>query len=251
MIKLQFWLILFFLATSKLSSADCASNGMWSYPNHGSLVKGQIILLDGYAMSQRHINNLEVKCHAYLISSNHKIKLELVQINKGNFTLTQAVLKLNEALNSEMVYQLIIDYGTETPIYISRNDQDGEYKKCEYTLSNSVVTKAEFISPPIFKDHSFQLYGCGPAMFANFKLNANHTNCFVIVHVRKVHSSDVIEFWYPFTDFIKIGHNMCSGAISFEAKITYQIQFSLISQSGVLGSEPSDWINFESPNTYF
>ncbi|MEM9526045.1 MAG: hypothetical protein AAGA31_05510, partial [Bacteroidota bacterium] len=89
--------------------ADCAGSGLWTYPHSGAINQNSLIVLEGYARSQRIINSLNNKYPVYLESSGHCVQLILKSTHRGMFDITQAILIPDEKLILDRTYQLVID----------------------------------------------------------------------------------------------------------------------------------------------
>ncbi|MFK7774171.1 MAG: hypothetical protein AB8F94_18615 [Saprospiraceae bacterium] len=229
--KLSILFFVFFYSISLF--ADCGMSGLWVFPKGGEIAKNSIIMIEGYAASQKIINNLDGKNSAYLQSENHIVKLKVEIIKKGGFGLTQAILKPQELLKVGEEYWLKIDGLNE------RMNKVDSYRnqKTKWKVKNEIDTKNPFWKSemrPKFLNTTYIEYGCGPEIFAHFQVKINDDSE-TLVKTEVMDLKTKVSTIYYLTSKagkISIGHGMCSGAFSLSKNGKYKVRFDLMDASG-------------------
>jgi len=150
--------------------SKCASRGLYFWPTKQTICQNSIFVIDGYASSQKIINGLGKTYKVYLKSDNQKIKLNVQELLVGQNSLTQAVLKPETTLSVGLEYELVIENLGDLDNLVSKyNTETRQYEKIKWTVNdfNDIVAPT-WTSNPKFRNSSYDLYGCGPAIFANF-----------------------------------------------------------------------------------
>ena len=223
--------------------AECAFNGFAVFPKSTTITESGIIILEGYAESQKVVNALNKIYPVYLQSKHHRVELDVQNIYKGMYRLTQAILVPKELLIPGQSYTLKID---GLP----------EYERFALKQWNCLEKEEEATLPPILKSQpkfinsSLARYGCGPAVYAHFKLDINHNSTFFVkTELKNVETGKVYVYCLN-TDAIgrvNVGHDMCEGAFDYKSMGKYQIRFKLIDLSGNESETWTEWVTFNSP----
>ena len=93
-------------------------------------------------------------------------------------------------------------------------------------------------------------YGCGPAIYTDFKLKTkDESEVFVKTELvdTTTGKSNIYYLRLIKSESLKVGHSMCEGAFHFRREHTYKIRFSLTDISGNSDGTWTNWIEFESP----
>lgn len=230
-----------FLSTHLL--ADCMAGGIRVFPDNFEICKNSIIVLEGHIMSQKTIKSLKLENRAYLNSGNHRVQLKVINLYEGEDDLTQAILKPQEELKVGQEYTLELD---------SLGDDDHLYKIGKYNqpISWKVINKVDTKKPswksgmrPKFQKTSFTAYGCGPAVYAHFRVSI-HDKSETLVKTEVMDLSNkerTIFYLSPRDGVINVGHGMCSGAFVFRENVQYKIRFDLMDASGNSFGRWSEW----------
>lgn len=155
--------------------AECSFGGLKIFPATKEIKQNSWIIIEGYASSQKIIDLLNQDYAVYLESGGHKIKLEVMSTYKGMYSLTQAILEPQKKLRPGKTYTLKIGNLDDWQQGFLRK-WDSE-KKSYGAVSWIVGDKVDDSVPKILKvprlvNKSTDHYGCGPAIFADFRLKA-------------------------------------------------------------------------------
>lgn len=233
--------------------ADCSSSGLWAYPSTSKINQNSIIVIEGYARSQKIIDSLNIGYPIYLEANGHRVKLKVLEINKGMFQLTQALLKPTAKLITGKTYTLIIDGQNKNIIGgLSKwNSEKKEYEPISWVVNNVVDTeKPKWITKPKLVDKTTQWYGCGPAIHAVFQLKIkDKSKTLIKTELVNIKTKESTTYYLNIAKDGKlhVGHGMCSGAFYFKAKNNYKVRFSLTDLSGNTDMQWTEWTQFASP----
>ncbi len=251
-------ILLLFLNLTFLGSlyADCSVYGLNVFPKTETINKNSFFVLEGYARTQEIITLLNSKYPVYLESKNHRVNLSIKRLNIGMFNLTQAILTTEEDLIPDVVYFL-------------RIDNLGKLEERLLTIWNSELQKSLPISwkidnekdsiPPKLIENPIQInssnikYGCGPAIFSDFKIiTEDQSEIIIKTELVNLYNGESTTYFLTINDsnIVRVGHGMCSGAFTFERNIKYKVRFSLIDICGNENEQWTSWINFDSPNKF-
>ncbi len=239
--------------TINLVSADCSGNGLWAFPNTKTIKQNSIIVLTGYYRSQNIVTSLNKKYPIYLESEGHKVKLNVKSIYKGMFELTQAVLEPEEELISGRTYILIIDRlgKFKSSLLTKWNSELGKNEPIRWKVESGIdIQKPQLLGQPELVDNRMYLYGCGPAIYADFKIKAkDESDLLIKTELVDLESgkSNIYLLSFSKTDTLSVGHGMCLGAFDFKENGKYKIRFSLMDVCGNKNDEWTTWIEFDSP----
>lgn len=225
----------------------CKAHGINVWPRQGTLSPNNIIMIQGYAESQKVISRLNQRHTVYLSSSNHRVALLIQSTHVSTYHYTQAILKPAEPLKHGKKYTLIIDSlppNESLTWYSSGEEVPVQWQVDKYaTIANPLITN----KPKVLKK-SFERYGCGPASEVKFQLKAN-TNA---RHLVKVKLTDRVTgqsyiYYVPMSDqHVWIGHGMCAGSFKLRRGRPYTVKFQLMSATGAL-SNVSQPVRFVGP----
>lgn len=251
---MRIFLLLFFTTfASGQALADCASNRLWVYPKRGTIKQNSNIILTGYARSQTIVKTLNQDYPIYLESKGHKVKLVVKKIYEGQFSLTQAILEPAKKLKPGRTYQLIIQNLEEYErVILERMYSDpSKSEPISWTVESTTDnTIPKLLNTPHLVDKRVAHYGCGPAVYADFKINAeDDSHIFVKTELVALESGESTTYVLSLgqADTLNIGHSMCSGAFSFRNKEKYKIRFRLLDICGNESDQWTEWIEFNSP----
>lgn len=242
--KLSILFFVFFYSISLF--ADCTFSGIWVFPKGDEISKNSIIMIEGYAASQQVINNLDGKYPAYLQSENHIVRLKVETILEGGFRLTQAILKPQEPLRVGEEYWLKIDSLNESISKVGLR----RTQKVKWVVKNKIDTKKPFWSSnmrPKLISKTYQEYGCGPEIFANFQVKINDASeTLVKTEVLDLKNNEKTIYYLSSEDGkIAIGHGMCSGAFALSKNGNYKVRFDLLDASGNTFGRWSEWTKID------
>lgn len=245
--------IFFSLGISGQALTDCSSSGIWAYPSTSQLNQNSIIIIEGYARSQRIIDSLNIGYSIYLETEGQKIELEIIETCKGMFSITQSILKPKSKLIPGKTYNLKISNldEWEKKSLTKWNSEKKEYEPISWKVNDKIDNEnPKWITKPKLVDKTTIWYGCGPAVYAVFDLKINDSSGTLIkteLYDFKTKESNTYYLTLGEERQLNIGHGMCSGAFDFKDKSQYKIRFSLTDVSGNSDKEWTDWITFDSP----
>lgn len=243
--------ILILLLTAVDGFSECASSGLYFWPIEKTISQNSIFVIDGYSTSQKIISGLGTTYKVFLKSDKQKIKLNVQEKLVGQYNLTQAILKPETTLSVGQEYELVIENLGDLEDQISKyNSTTREKEKIKWTVSHFSDTLSPiWISKPKFNNSSYEMYGCGPAIFANFSFSASDNSEFLIKTTLKNKSTGTKTTYYlrTYKNIIAVGHGMCSGAFNFNGGEIFEIEFSLFDASGNVTKWTDDKIEFKRP----
>jgi hypothetical protein len=240
-----FWIFtLLTLITTTDIHADCSSSGIRVFPRTEIISTNPIFIVEGYAFSQSVINQLNQRNSIYLTSGNDRVSLKVIKTIRGQFSLTQALLKPTTELISGRHYKLNIDSLDEYEQEDFLRDNIG------WTVSNEADnTKPIWQVAPSYKSKGMIFYGCGPAVLVNFcACISDNTPVVVYTKVKNIKTNSIADYYInPDSSYLELGHGMCSGAFDFEDGQEYEVTFLLMDASGNTSETETHPIKFISP----
>jgi hypothetical protein len=246
---------LLLLFTSPLIQAstdfDCSMSGMTYYPLEKEISLNPAILIEGYAMDQETIEGFKALPPYLETETGEKIMLELLDINQGQMSISQAMFKPVTSLKPHTDYYLNFQRAEQNE---KENPTRFNYEKEErerVVWSTSDLKNSKTLSDQSaisLERTNVELFGCGPAANAIFEIK----------------NPEDQETWYQ-TEFVDldtgksttyiltthenklyVGHGMCSGAFTYSKTGNYKVRFTPMNTDGEL-SKITQWFTFESP----
>jgi len=247
--------ILFFLLIAINANADCASSGIYFWPETKTIKQNSMIIITGYAYSQKIITKLDKRYPIYLKSGDKKIKLNVKEIAEGQFSLTQAILVPEKKLEAGLEYTLYVDNLTETGEKIRKwNSETKEFETVKWKVDEGIDTEIpKWVSTPIETSKSYVPFGCGPAIHVNFSFKVSDTteNLLVKTTVTDLKTKKSCSYYLQTENnsSLKIGYGMCSGEFNFSEGENYEVSFDLVDASGNTALWTGDKIKFTKPTS--
>ena len=246
-------LIILITFTSLPIFADCDGDGLWALPRSGSIKQNSKFVLTGYFRSQRIVTSLNKKYPIYLESDQHKVKLIVKNTYKGMFELTQAILYPEEKLIAGKTYVLKIDNldQFENSLLFRRNAKIDQKEPIAWTIEEGTDNQNPlFLSPPELVDKRTIHYGCGPEVYADFKIKVTDESELLFqtefVDIKSGNST-IYVLNLDDTETLSVGHGMCAGAFEYKENGQYKVRFLLMDICGNNNNEWTSWIKFDSP----
>ena len=232
------------------SCVMCTSDGMYVYTSNENISLNEMIILEGYANSQKTINSLS-KRNVFLISKSDKVLLIHKGSFVGGFRLTQALFVPSRLLKPNTTYFLEFENQTkeETQLLKIWNRKKKTHEKISFRTSSNKTTENKYPKTKFkFKNSNHTMFGCGPAIYANFTiLNPIKKKSIYKIELYDLTTNKITTYYQSnLQNEISIGHGMCSGAFNFIAGNKYKVRFTPMNSSGKL-KKPSDWITFKNP----
>ncbi|WP_162880207.1 hypothetical protein [Mariniflexile rhizosphaerae] len=246
-------IILFLLVTFGIKSvfADCAMSGMQFFPETKEVGLNSMFIIQGYAFSQKTIKSFENRT-IYLESEDGElIELNVQEILIGQMELTQAILCPISDLKPNITYFLKYSDQTEreTKEMKQWNSDKKEYEKVYWktTDKKSAVSLNSNLTLEFEKTEVIH-YGCGPDANAIFNIkNKSNSEIWYKTEVVDLKTENKTTFYIKEWDGqLHVGHGMCAGAFTFNAKGKYKVRFTPMSTDGK-SVKTTKWITFDSP----
>jgi len=239
-----------FLISAAIAKADCSSSGIGVWPRTSNLKVNPVIVIEFYGASQQIVAGLNNKHSIYLKSGEEKIRLMIIEVCKGQFRLTQVIVKPATELKAGKEYQLMID---NLPEYESIHKWNKETHKTE-APAWKVLKEADTEFPtwttlPKFNSKYFSMFGCGPSLGIVFDVAAADASPVLVkTTVRNTKTGQYSTYYLePADNKISVGHSMCSGAFDFDSDEPYEVSFALMDASGNPGCLASPPYRFTRP----
>jgi len=226
--------------------AKCNSSGIEFYPKKKVIFTNSNFIIEGYGSTTSLILSFENR-PLYLINdkSNEKIKLELVNIYTGAKNINQAIFKPEQNLKPNEKYFLKIENLTEKELKLIRSK--GELIYWLTRKSNNVDFENFDIDINYF-GNEYTEYGCGPAVSATFKITKNYSiETWFKTELKDLSDNSLQTYILTnASNFIDVGHGMCSGPFQFGQSGNYKVRFTpMLSNGNFLQDE--GWSTFSNP----
>lgn len=234
-----------------IAKADCESSGISCWPNQTTIKKNSIFILTFYGLSQNIVSQIGKKHSVFLKSGKQKIPLIITEIHKGQFELTQVLLKPSSELIGGLEYEIFIDSLSQYEGIEKWNTETKKRETAKWIVTNNKDTENPiWIELPKFNSKTMVVYGCGPAKWVNFNFRFSDSSDVLIKTIVKSLKTHTETTYYLEKEGnkIKIGHGMCSGAFHFDEGNNYEVTFSLMDQSGNFSTQNSKPIRFSKPS---
>jgi hypothetical protein len=243
--------ILTFFVTA-IASAMCMPNGIYCLNENKILNKNGLIILEFYGTSESLVSGLNKKYPIYLKTKNSRIQLNVLETLKGDFNLTQVVLKPVSELIADNTYSLEID---KLPKFESKPERydtlTHKYEDLTFKVSTIVDNDSPILNlEPTEQKKSLVYYGCGPAIWVYFTITGHDkSELFIRANVKSKKTGKVTTYILAIENgLVKVGHGMCSGAFLFYNDDNFEVIFQLFDQSGNK-SAFTNTISFTKPTT--
>lgn len=247
--------LLFILSSLQLQAStedyECAMSGMTYYPVQKEISLNPRILIQGYATDQKTIMGFKDLPPYLETETGEKIMLKLLNMNKGQMSISQTIFKTAVPLNPNTDYYLNFQRAEQNK---KENPSRYNYKKKErerIVWSTTNMKDLESLNYQLdisFQKTQVEWYGCGPSANAIFE----------------VENPENREIWYR-TEFVNletgkkttyilqmrenklyVGHGMCSGAFTYSKTGNYKVKITPMN----IGGEPlksTGWFEYKSP----
>jgi hypothetical protein len=210
-----------------------------------------MFIIQGYSQSIKTINSFKNRT-VFLESEDGKlIKLNLLEILKGQMYLTQAIFKPAEELKSNTIYKLKYSDQTdnETREMTQWNSNTKQNERVYWKTTDK--KKDQLLNPNLeikYKKTEVIEYGCGPSANGIFEIK-NNSNAEIWYKTEMIDLTTKEKTIFYITEWegqINVGHGMCSGGFSFNKSGKYKVRFTPMNTDGSL-LKTTKWKIFESP----
>ena len=247
----KFFLLFFFTIGLYSASAECGMDGMQFFPEKRNISLNSMFIIQGYSLSEKTINSFKNRT-VYLESKDGElIKLNLLEILKGQMSLMQAIFKPEKELDPNNIYFLKYSEQTENETR-DMMQWNSETKQSEKVFWRTTDKKSiELLNPNLsikYQKTEVVHYGCGPSANAIFGIN-NKSNSEIWYKTEMVNlttKEKTIYYIQGWNGKLNVGHGMCSGAFTFNRRGKYKVRFTPMNIDGNSLST-TEWKIFESP----
>lgn len=224
--------------------ADCTTGAQYFFPNGKTITTDGLILIEMYGDQQSHISEL-VNSYVFLESETLDIiELFLIDSNKGEFHISQAVFCSSTPLIVGEQYTFKYKPKESKSIltfkrYLgdSKTNTSLSWKVVKEELSTTISPMVKYLSKEV--NH----FGCGPSMYVNFIIDTDENVLYKVVLKNNTNKTASKYLLKPNKGVLKVGHGMCSGAFRFVQNCRYTIEISTLDNSGQT-SDPIYFFNF-------
>ncbi len=231
--------------------AKCGMGGMQFFPEKRNISLNSIFIIEGYLTSGLTINSFKKRA-VYLKSENGElIKLNVVEILESQKYLMQAIFKPEKRLKPNTTYFLEYSEQTEneTRDMIQRNPITKLNEKVHWKTTDEKFIP--LLNPNLaikFKKTEVVHYGCGPSVNAIFDTNnKSDSEIWYKTELFNITTNEQTVYYIKSDNQqIYVGHDMCSGAFTFNKNEKYKVRFTPMNIDGKL-SNTTDWQIFENP----
>jgi hypothetical protein len=246
--------LLFVLISPSIQAStgyECAMSGMTYYPLQKEISLNPQILIQGYAMDQKTIRGFKELPPYLETESGEKVMLELLNINEGQMSLTQAIFKPVNSLKPNTDYYLNFQRAkqNEKEDPTRYNSDKKERERIVWSTTNTKYLKSLNSELEInFEKTNVEFYGCGPAANAIFNIKSTNSQEiwyeaeFVDLETGKSNT----YILHPKEGKLYVGHGMCSGAFTYAKTGKYKVRFTPMNIDGET-SKTTKWFTYESP----
>ncbi|QKJ63228.1 hypothetical protein [Flavobacterium sp. M31R6] len=232
------------------SSAKCADNGFSVFPSNKKIKQNSIFVISGYYSSQDIIELLNKEYLVYLKSGNEKVNLIVTEFHKGQYNVSQSILKPERNLKIGLEYTLVIDSLPGNENLEKFNSETYKYEPFKFIVTNDIDNeKPTFTSKPIIIKNESNFLGCGISSFVVFNCPIlDKSEYLVKATIRNIKSNKTSTYYInPYDGKISIGHGMCSGAFNLEDENSYEVEFEIMDASANYTIWNKEKIKFKKP----
>ncbi|QED36677.1 hypothetical protein FK178_02640 [Antarcticibacterium arcticum] len=251
------YLSLFFRLSLTLSiqagNYECTMSGIQFFPQQKEISLNPMFIVEGYAYSQPQIEALGTR-EVYLETDDgEKIILELKGILRGQMMLTQAIFKPVQSLLPNRKYYLKLSAKPDEDILKNFNQRYNPLKK-EDEMVYWETTGLQNAAPLdknlkiVFAETNVQFYGCGPEANAIFNISEKaNAQIWFKTEVMDLTTGKLTTYYIQeWKGKLYVGHNMCSGAFTYNKKGNYKVRFTPMNIDG-RELNTTSWTTFASP----
>ncbi len=238
-------LILLLLLEVDLTFGICAYEGFEYYPKTKEISLNPMFIIQGYDYSQKVILSFKNQ-KVYLLSENgEEVVLNLQEILKGDYYLTQAIFKPAKELKSNTKYYLKYESLIKDSTRWNSDMRDEWENLYWQTADKKTVPPLNPNLEITFKETEYQEYGCGDASWAIFNLKNTWKEeiwCKTEL-IDKETNVKTVFYISAEKDKIRVGNDMCSGAFNFVPKRKYKVRFTPMNTDGKV-LKTTKWFHF-------
>lgn len=233
--------------------AECAWSAMQFFPQQSNISLNSMFIIEGYGESQKTVEAFKTRKVFLESDKGELIELTLIEILKGQKSLTQAVFKAVETLKPNTKY--FLKYADVTAMELEEmykwNSKTEKREKVFWQTSNlDFISKLNPNHILKFEKNEIEEFGCGPSVNAVFRIvNNNETEAWYKTEVVEIATKRKTTFYIlAWKNKVHVGHDMCSGPFTYTRTGKYQVRFTPMNTDGEK-LITTNWITFDSPYT--
>ncbi|MGV3621117.1 MAG: hypothetical protein ACO1OB_09890 [Archangium sp.] len=216
------------------ASAKCMSSYWEVWPVAGLTIPTNArVIIGAYGVATAEIPKL-ASYGPSLVSSGHRVALNVVQTNVGEMKLSQVVLTPAEPLKPGAHYKLA---WKKTP--------PGFTQPANWDVAKAADTSAPgWKSAPVSLAGAYEELGCGPAVNALVKVEPDDEA--TLVRARVVRPEGTVEYLLPWKsgERLAIGHGMCGGPFKLTDEV-WKLELSVVDVAGNETAAPGGAMSFK------
>lgn len=246
----KFLFLLILTISTTIAKADCTMGNVSCWPTKSTINRNSLIIIEFYGFNQTYIPEITKLNQILLKSGKDKVQLKIIEINKGEFELTQIILQPEKLLQPGLEYELNVGGYGKNEIITRQNPVSKKMETVKWLVNDKIdKEKPKWISMPSFQSKTKSQFGCGPAKWVNFNFTSSDNSEMLIKATVKSIKTNTETIYYLKTENnqIRIGHGMCSGAFHFDKGDDYEVTFSLMDESGNISKQKSKPYRFSQP----
>ncbi len=162
------------------------------------------------------------------MSGRDRVRIRALALHDGDFNVTQVILAPMRPLTAGRSYRLETTTPNEAATSLAR-------RKLQWGVEPANPERVAWTDTPIARGGSREFFGCGPAAHLSIEIPATGDARYALVDVRPHGDGSPVRWVYERRPDgrIAIGHGMCAGPVSLEAKTRYTVEVqSVIGASG-------------------
>lgn len=231
--------------------ARCTSSGIQIFPEQKEISQNSMFIIEGYSSSQVTIESFKTRTIYLESESGEKIELIMQEILKGQMDLTQAIFKPNRELNPNTKYFLKYSNQTEKESKEMKrwNSEKNERELVYWETTNK--KNVELLNKKLkikYQNTKVDYFGDGPSANASFKVK-NKAKAVVWYKTELIDittNEKTIFYIRELKGSLDVGHNMCSGAFTYNKEGEYKVRFTPMNIDGK-SLKTTSWKTFSSP----
>ncbi len=247
-------LLLIALINFNLAFSKCRASEINFYPLKKEISLNPIFIIEGYGNAQEKIKSFEER--KVFLESEHGdlIELKLVEVLVGEKKLMQAIFKPVISLKKNTTYYLSYDNQTKEEkkfelvrwTYSPTKRERVQWRTSNLSKNKSLSKSVNFI----YSGNTFSDYDHTESANAKFLIKAELSPIYWVkteVVSTKTNESTIYYLYVNETDEeLRIGHNICSGAFSYNSKGRYKVRFTPMNLDGK-STLTTEWFLYDNP----
>ncbi len=214
------------------AAADCAYK--WLHSRHDTTTPNGWLVIEGGGPTRAVLRDLAA-LRPSVVSGRHRVPLTVVAIHEGQLNVTQAILRPVSPLTVGKTWRLKL--GRRLSAEHKEAFYARDLNRLKWTVETPTAPVLQWLGAPIARGGDRTEFGCGPAVRISVEIQTNTAVRGVLAEVRRQDGKGQPVRWLYTVDAktgrIRVGHGMCSGPITLQRDVVYEIQvISAVALSG-------------------